>query len=190
MTLNLPTNYERPVVQTYRGARLTSTLSDELTKALKDLSRNPLFQIMFNIADTSERTLTLPGCAVTKLSSADPSAKFDIVLHAPEVDGRIEIVIVYNADLFSEGHIAIMLEQLSYLLSQVAEDPQRGIDEYSLVTPSAQAVLPDPTKPLDDTWKGAIHELFSRQAKRVPDRPAVVDPDELWTYSELDALRN
>src|SRR5207253_3563126 len=64
----------------------------------RDLSRNPLFQVMFNMADTSERTLTLPGCAVTKLSSADPSAKFDIVLHAPEVDGRIEIVMVYNAD--------------------------------------------------------------------------------------------
>ena len=38
-TLNLPTDYERPVVQTYRGARLTRTLSEELTKALKDLSR-------------------------------------------------------------------------------------------------------------------------------------------------------
>ena len=38
-TLNLPTDYERPVVQTYRGARLTKTLSEELTKALKELSR-------------------------------------------------------------------------------------------------------------------------------------------------------
>jgi non-ribosomal peptide synthetase component F len=56
----------------------------------RDLSRNPLFQVIFNMADTSERTLTLPRCAVTKLSSANPPAKFDIVLHAPEVDGRIE----------------------------------------------------------------------------------------------------
>ena len=37
--LNLPTDYERPVVQTYHGARLTRTLSNELTKGLKDLSR-------------------------------------------------------------------------------------------------------------------------------------------------------
>ena len=39
-TLNLPTDYERPVVQSYRGARLTKTLSEELTKGLKDLSRH------------------------------------------------------------------------------------------------------------------------------------------------------
>src|SRR4030095_3976064 len=28
----------------------------------RDLSRNPLFQVMFNMADTSERVLTLTGC--------------------------------------------------------------------------------------------------------------------------------
>src|SRR5262249_46796800 len=39
VTLNLPTDYERPVMQTYHGARLTRTLSKELTKGLKDLSR-------------------------------------------------------------------------------------------------------------------------------------------------------
>ena len=290
-TLNLPTDYERPVVQTYRGARLTRTLCEEVTKALKelsrqqgvtqfmtllatvdillfrhtgqddiivgstiagrnrpetegligffinalalrtdlsgnptflellkrvrevcldaythqdlpfervveeinpqrDLSRNPLFQVMFNMADTSERTLTLPGCTVTKLSSVDPSAKFDIVLHAPEVDGRIELAIVYNADLFSEHRIINLLDQFTHLLSQVAEDPQRRIDEFSLVTPSAVSVIPDPTESLDDTWEGSIHELFSSQAERAPDFPAVIDSDNRWTYAELDRRSN
>ena len=127
------------------------------------------------MADTSERILTLPACKVTKLSSADPEAKFDIVLHAPEVDGRIELAIVYNADLFSEHRIVNILDQFTYLLSQVADHPQRGIDEFSLVTPSAVSVIPDPTESLDDTWEGSIHELFAKQAERVPDFPAVID---------------
>ena len=38
-TLGLPVDYDRPAVQTYRGARLTKVLPEELTKALKDLSR-------------------------------------------------------------------------------------------------------------------------------------------------------
>ena len=290
-TLNLPTDYERPVVQTYRGARLTRTLGEEVTKALKelsrqqgvtqfmtllatvdvllsrhtgqddiivgstiagrnrpetegligffinalalrtdlsgnptflellkrvrdicldaythqdlpfervveeinphrDLSRNPLFQVMFNMANTSERTLTLPGCTVTKISSADPSAKFDIVFHAPEVDGRIELAIVYNADLFSEHRIINVLNQFTHLLSQVAEDPQKRLDQYTLVTPSMQTALPDPTESLDDKWQGAIHTLFTRQAERVPDLFAVVDPNDRWTYSDLDRRSN
>ena len=290
-TLNLPTDYERPVVQTYRGARLTRTLSEELTKGLKDLSRregvtlfmtllaslnillsrhtgqddiilgstiagrnrpetdgligffinalalrtglsgnptfsellkrvrevcldaythqdlpfnqvvgeinphrdlsrNPLFQVMFNMADTSERVLKLTGCQTVKLSPSAPEAKFDIVFHAPEVNRRVELAIVYNADLFNEVRIAALLEQMDYLLSQVVEDPKKTLNQYSLVTPSAQKILPDPTEPLDDTWEGAIHDLFSRQAKRAPDRVAVTDPNEAWTYRELDAISN
>ena len=156
----------------------------------RDLSRNPLFQVMFNMADTSERTLTLPGCTVTKLSSTDPSAKFDVVLHAPEVDGRIELTMVYNADLFTEHRILNMLDQFTHLLSQVADHPQRGIDEFSLVTPSAVSVIPDPTEFLDDRWEGSIHELFAKQAERAPDFPAVIDPDNHWPYSELDRRSN
>ena len=95
----------------------------------RDLSRNPLFQIMFNMADVSERVLQLAGCEVIKESFFDPEAKFDITLYAPEKAGAIELAIVYNADLFSESRIAIMLEQFGYLLSQIAEKPGATIGD-------------------------------------------------------------
>jgi amino acid adenylation domain-containing protein len=156
----------------------------------RDLSRNPLFQIMFNMADTSERVFTLPGCETTKLSHSTPGAKFDMILHAPEKDGRIELSIVYNTDLFSPDRMAATLEQFIYLLSQIVENPEQRIGRYSLAPPSARALLPDPAEPLDETWEGAIHTLFSRQAERVPDRLAVIDPKRAWTYAELDARSN
>jgi len=156
----------------------------------RDFSRNPLFQVLFNWADVSERVLTLPGCEIVKLSYAAPSAKFDLTVYAPEIDGRVELAIVYNAELFSEARIAGLLEQFSCLLSQIVEKPERSIDQYSLVTPSAQAVLPDPTETLDDTWEGAFHELLSKQAEHAPERLAVVDPNETWTYRELDMRSN
>ena len=289
--LNLPTNYERSLAQTFRGARLSKLLSEELTKDLKDLSRregvtrfmilfaalnillarhsgqddivvgstiagrnrpeldgvigffinalalrtdlsgnpsfsdllkrvrevcldaythqdlpfekivealnpqrdfsrNPLFQVLFNLADVSERVLTLPGCEIVKLSHAAPSAKFDLTVYAPEIDGRVDLAIVYNAELFSEARIAALLEQFSYLLSQIVENPERPIDQYSLVTPAAQAVFPDPTEGLDNSWEGAIHTLVAIQAERAPDRLAVIDADESWTYKELDERSN
>ena len=80
----------------------------------------------------------LPGCTVTKLSSADPSAKFDIVFHAPEVDGRIELSMVYNADLFSEDRITIMLEQWSTFCLRSRRIRRKGLDQFTLVTPSAR----------------------------------------------------
>jgi amino acid adenylation domain-containing protein len=152
----------------------------------RDFSRNPLFQIMFNMADVSERVLRLNGCEVRKESFFDPEAKFDITLYAPEKDGVIELAIVYNADLFVESRMTAMLDQFAYLLAQIAEKPQAKIDEYSLVLPSTRALLPDPTESLDDRWEGAIHELFSERARITPEKLAVLDPDDTWTYRELD----
>jgi hypothetical protein len=53
-----------------------------------------------------------------------------------------------------------------------------------------QAALADPTEPLDGKWQGAIHTLFTRQAERVPDLFAVVDPNDRWTYSDMDRRSN
>ena len=72
----------------------------------RDPGHNPIFDILFNVADSSERVLTLTGCKVTKLTQSNPDAKFDVVLHAPEVDGKIELTIVYNTALFREARIA------------------------------------------------------------------------------------
>ena len=74
----------------------------EEIKPPREPGRNPIFDILFNFADTSERVLTLAGCEVTKLAQFDPAAKFDIVLHAPEVDGKIELaastIPIYSAN--------------------------------------------------------------------------------------------
>ena len=156
----------------------------------RDLSRNPLFQIMFNMADVTERVLQLAGCEVKKESFFDPEAKFDITLYAPEKDGAIELAIVYNADLFSESRICIMLEQLGYLLSQLAERPQVSIAEYTLLLPSMPPQVPDPTEPLDDTWHGPIYAYVAQWAERAPDRLAAIDWEETWTYREIEICSN
>src|SRR5437867_4412017 len=151
----------------------------------RDFSRNPLFQVLFNWADVSERVLTLPGCEIVKLSYAAPSAKFDLTVYAPEIDGRVELAIVYNAELFSEARIAGLLEQFSCLLSQIVEKPERSIDQYSLVTPSAQAVLPDPTEPLDDTWEAAFLRFFPSRPEKRPSGLPLLNPTVLGLTHDL-----
>ncbi|HEY7559872.1 MAG TPA: amino acid adenylation domain-containing protein [Candidatus Binatia bacterium] len=156
----------------------------------RDLSGNPFFQVMFNMADVSERVLQLQGCEVTKESFFDPEAKFDITLYAPEKDGIIELAIVYSADLFSDLRIAFMLEQFSLLLSQIAEKPDARIGEFSLLLPFTRALLPDPRESLDDTWEGPIHAYVVDWASREPGRIALVDANETWTYCELETRGN
>lgn len=156
----------------------------------RDLSRNPLFQILFNLADSSDRVLRLRGCEVTRQSFFDREAKFDLTLYAPEKDGAIELAIVYNTDLFSAERMAPMLDQYAHLLAQIATEPEKAIGEYDLVAPEGRSIPPDPAAPLDSGWVGAIDELFSRHAENSPARLAVSDGLGNWTYGELERASN
>jgi amino acid adenylation domain-containing protein len=156
----------------------------------RDPGHNPIFDILFNVADVSERALALTGCEVIKLAPPAPEAKFDIVLHAPEADGKIGLAAVYNTALFREERIAFLLEQWATLLDQAMKNPELPISRLSLLTESSRAALLDPTEALDDKWEGAIHELLADRARRAPDALAVVDAEQSWSYGELDEATN
>ncbi len=158
----------------------------EALNPARDLSRNPLFQVMFNMNETGPRALTLKDCQSEKINAAEPAAKFDLILYAPEVDGAIELRMVYNADLFSAARMALNLEQLGAILEQALAAPEQSIESYSLTTPMSRSVLPDPAAPLGGQWEGAVQALISRQAQTEPERLAVTDNGGSWSYRQLD----
>ena len=86
--------------------------------------------------------------------------------------------------------MAALLDQWLSLLDQIAADPAKPIDQFSLVTPSAQACVPDPSARLDESWLAPIHSLIARQAEKAPKKVAVIGADESWTYRELDDASN
>src|SRR5689334_12201594 len=57
-------------------------------------------------------------------------------------------------------------------------------------TPAEQALLPNPTEPLVAHWGEAVQGPFSRQARRFPERLAVRDPEQTWSYGELECRSN
>ena len=164
-------------------------LVEEL-KSQRDLSRTPLFQVFFNMLNLPNTQIELPNLKVEILSLLEVEAKFDLTLYVKEQNEGIQFDLVYNTNLFKRDRMVEMLAQFKYLLAQIVEDPKESIVRFSLVTPTAQAILPNPTEALDSTWEGAVHTIFSKQAYRVPERLAVVDGQESWTYKELDARSN
>jgi amino acid adenylation domain-containing protein len=162
----------------------------EAVNPQRNLNRNPLFQVLFNVADVSDRVLLLHGCEVSRRPFVDRDAKFDLTLYAPEKDGAIELAIVYNVDLFNTERVTAMLDQYAFLLTQIVTAPEKSIAKYDLLTPAAEAVLPRPDAPLGSDWMGAIHDMFSQNADKTPDRLAVSDALGDWTYTELEGASN
>ncbi|HEV2735028.1 MAG TPA: amino acid adenylation domain-containing protein, partial [Longimicrobiaceae bacterium] len=118
---------------------------------------------------------------------AEEQSKFDLTLYVLQEADGIRLSMLYAADLFGAARTAEMLEQYRLVLEQAVRDPEAGIASYSLVTPAALERLPDPTLSLGDEWLGSVPAVFAAHAARAPERLAVEDAEERWSYGELDA---
>ncbi|HEX2201844.1 MAG TPA: non-ribosomal peptide synthase/polyketide synthase [Longimicrobium sp.] len=154
----------------------------------RSLAHAPVFQVMLNLLNFDGGALRAGGLEVEEIQlDSEVSSKFDMTFYVGERDGAIEVNLVYAADLFDAPRIREMLAQLEGVLRQAAEAPETRVGALALATEGARSVLPDPTAPLDATWRGAVHEVFAARVAEAPDALAVEDPRERWTYAELDA---
>jgi amino acid adenylation domain-containing protein len=156
----------------------------------RDLSRTPIFQVWFNMLNLADNELKLSGLKVEPYSIHSSRSKFDLTLYVREQQQGIQLILVYNADLFEPERMVEMLEQFNYLLEQIVEQPEARIADFSLVTPKAQLILPNPTQAICSKWEGALHTRFSQNAQRLPQKLAVVDAHTSWSYTELNACSN
>jgi amino acid adenylation domain-containing protein len=171
----------------------------------RDLSRNPLFQIMFNFHDAPLPELKLPGLEIELVEVvSNKSAKFDLnVIVVPRSEQRagsgtkhgrsgITIIWEYNTDLFDEATVLGFEEVYRTLLQAVVAAPETRVTEFPLLAPDAQ-------KQLIRRWKGhktayprlaSISQLFAEQVERTPDARALVCGDQLLSYDELNRKAN
>ena len=156
-------------------------------------SHTPVFQAFFNLLNFGDPNGAHPYRDANETSPIDLTdpvltwSPFDFTLYAAEQPTGIDLQLVYRTTLYDSERMAELLAQFSTVLDQVARDAAMAIGDLSLVTSRSRPRLPDPTAPLDDAWRGAVHTLFARQAAVRPGSLAVSDEDVAWTYAELDA---
>jgi amino acid adenylation domain-containing protein len=179
------------VLGAYRYQDLPFERLLEDLKPERQLSRTPIFQVLFNYVSLADLTLELAGLTVEPLRLDDSDAKFDFTLYVRELPDTLVLDLVYSADLFEPARMEELLRQLEHLMDQAAAAPESHTGALSLVTAASAAVLPDPARPLSGEWRGAGHQAVSRYAGTRPGRTAVRDArGESWTWAELEARTN
>jgi amino acid adenylation domain-containing protein len=151
----------------------------------RDLERTPLFDVLFNYINTPQAHPTLPGLTLRLEDLDEQESKFPITLYATEQGDELRLLMVYQSALFSPERISGLLEQLSYLAEQIATAPDQPIGAYSLVTPAASAILPDPRADLPAPAHPPITAIIEELAACRPEHPAIAQRGRSWSYAEL-----
>jgi amino acid adenylation domain-containing protein len=159
----------------------------------RDLSRPAIFQVFFNLLNFAER-IELPGLTEGSLSPvevwaqpAEPGSQFDLTLYVGERPESIQLVLLYNSDVFSRERVTVMLHQFRCLLEQAVTSPDQPLVDYSLLNPEAKRVLPDPAIPLDEPSTELFTETFLSCVNKWPTNTALKLGHESWSYERLAA---
>ncbi len=168
----------------------------------RDLSRNPLFQVVFALQNAPMQPLELPGLTLNPLKFDVNTTRFDLELHLweqghglsglwEEMSEELSGFVAYNTDLFDASTIARMFQHFQTLLENIVANPDAHIADLPLLSAAERhQLLVEWNQTQCNYSDNLCHQLFEAQAARTPDAIAVAFADEQLTHWELDQRAN
>ncbi|KKB72066.1 MULTISPECIES: non-ribosomal peptide synthetase [Bacillus] len=159
---------------------------------IKDTSRNPLFDTMFDLQNAEDFKFDAGGVFFEPYSFPFDVSKFDVSLTAVHHGDRIELDFQYCTKLFKKETIKRMASHFLHLLQDAAYHPERTLCELSMMSEEEKhTVLHIFNHEKTDYPKHqTINGLFEDRAEKTPDHTAVICGDEHLTYRELNEKSN
>jgi amino acid adenylation domain-containing protein/FkbM family methyltransferase len=165
-------------------------LVEELQPA-RDLSRNPLFDVMLIVENTPQESFSLPELTVETLGTEGREmAKFDLTFSVAESGGRIKVGINYAMELYERETIERMGEHFRAVVREMSRNAESRIGEITILGDAERAQLEEWNRTEQECPQRCVHELFEDQVMRAPEAAAVEYEGEQLSYRELNRRSN
>ena len=168
----------------------------------RNLSQNPLFQVVFALQNAPMEGLKLPGLTLSPLQIDLGTTRFDLEFHlwepaqnnglwverSPGISGFV----VYSTDLFDAATIHRMLEHFKTLLAGIVANPEQRLADLPILSAAERHQLMVAWNNTRDNYPQdqCIHQLFEAQVEQNPDAIAVIFNNQQFTYRELNSRSN
>src|SRR4029077_10107270 len=142
----------------------------EMSRLERDLSRHPLFDVMFQLRNLPELPVTMPGLKVDSVDLDIGVAKFDLTLEIIARSNALECRFEYNTDLFNPHTILLMGSHYQTLLEGIVANPEQRLCDLPILTAREKHQL---LVEWNDTERDfpkdkCIHELFEDRVEQFP----------------------
>ena len=168
----------------------------DLLKLKRDVSRNPLFDVMlaFQSSQFSESDLKFERLLISDyaLSNDYQVAKFDLSFGFEEHNTGINYSLNYNCDIYTERQIQHFLDHLLFILETIHRCDQVSISNYDILLDSDKKYL---LEGLNDTKSdfpkdNTIVDLFLSQVQMTSSEVAIKYENIEISYQQLNELSN
>jgi len=168
-------------------AKLVQELKPE-----RDLSRNPIFQVMFLIHNTQDSDLWQSDLAVSGVQFESSNSNVDLMLGIRDNEKTPTIIFEYCTDLFEDSTIARMMSNFEMLLEGIVSNPEKRLTDLPLLTTGETIQLLEGRNNTDseNPRNKTLHRLFEEQVARTPNAVAVIFETQQLSYAELNERAN
>jgi amino acid adenylation domain-containing protein len=159
----------------------------------RDLSYNPLFQVMFVLQNVSISNSSQSDVSISYEETYNGTSKFDLTLFMEDFEQGLVATCEYNTDLFNTDTITRMLGHFQTLLESIVSNPEQCISDLQLLTPpEIHQLLVEWNDTKTDYLQQdkCIHQLFEEQVEKTPSDIAVIFENEQLTYRQLNNRAN
>jgi amino acid adenylation domain-containing protein len=159
----------------------------------RNLGRNPLFQIAFQLSQSIAGKVDLAGVDVEEIFPRDTEfAQVDLSLHLRATPSAIFGYLNYSTDLFERSMIERLAGHFQTLLRGIATNPDERITCLPIFEEAERRMLLAEWNgtAAELPREGSVHALFEAQVARSPEATALVFEGQRLTFAELNARAN
>ncbi|MBD2096189.1 amino acid adenylation domain-containing protein [Trichocoleus sp. FACHB-591] len=158
----------------------------------RDLSRNPLFQVVFTLQNTPVAKLEFPGLVLSNLPVETETARVDLEFHVYKSLNRLTCTAIYSTDLFEPATMTRLLGHFQTLLTGIVADPKQQIAHLSILSARERDQL-------FQEWSQTVthevaplcaHQWFEAQVRQTPEAVALTYQNQRLTYRALNQRAN
>ncbi|WP_189533544.1 non-ribosomal peptide synthetase [Streptomyces roseolilacinus] len=150
----------------------------------RDASRNPLFQVMFDVQESPVGGVRAEGLDVEPFTLPWRSAKFDLTATFLLYPDRFALNVEYASDLFDAATATRFAGHVGRVLESALAGPDRAVGRLGMLSDEEYAELAGPV----DAARATVARVAPYAVAGEPGAVALVCGDESLTYGGLDSL--
>lgn len=166
----------------------------EKVSPVRDTSRNPLFEVMFNYLEQKRYSKEVhKDIAIqNELGKCQITSKFDLFLQARETDQQIFFDLEYCTDLFKVQSVFRFIDYFKNILNAVIQNPEQKLADLEIIAVNEKRqILKDFNNTVREYPENKlIQQIFTEKAAKNPEKIALVYHDKELTYGELNDKAN
>ncbi|HCQ21807.1 MAG: non-ribosomal peptide synthetase [Aphanizomenon flos-aquae LD13] len=164
----------------------------EVLNPQRNLSYNPVFQILFDLQHSLTDKLQLPGLTLQPFLGEHSTSKFDLSLIIEDRGTELIGAWEYSSDLFTQETISRITENFQTLLNGIVNNPETPINQLPIISAFEQQQILEKWNNTQQDYPESfcIHELLTQQVIKTPDAIAVKFGNQQLTYTQLNQKAN